>query len=56
MHPYIPHLVNDIEAAHRKDLPLVAKEEPEMTMEEHFKAIDQWVSGIDEHLSVIIVV
>ncbi|MBS1749266.1 MAG: hypothetical protein JST63_05140 [Bacteroidetes bacterium] len=49
MHPYIPHLVNDIEAAHRKDLPLVAKEEPEMTMEEHFKAIDQWVSGIDEH-------
>lgn len=46
MHPYIPHLIADIEAAHRKDAP--QEKEEEKTMEEYFEEIDRWVSGVDE--------
>lgn len=46
MHPYIPPLIADIEAAHRTDFP--PKKERKMTMEEHFEEIDRWVSGVDE--------
>jgi len=42
MHPYIPHLLADIAAAHRTEIP---EEEPEQTIEEHFEAIDRWLSG-----------
>mgnify|MGYP003434066639 FL=1 len=42
MHPYIPHLLADIAAACREDIP---EEETEQTLEEHFEAIERWVSG-----------
>ena len=42
MHPYIPHLLADIAAAHRTAFP---EEETEQTIEAHFEAIDRWVSS-----------
>lgn len=43
MHPFLPHLLSDIAAAHRTE---VADEEATaQTIEEHFEAIDKWVSG-----------
>ena len=42
MHPYIPHLLADIAAAHRTEIP---EEKFPQTMEEHFEEIDKWVSG-----------
>ena len=42
MYPYIPHLLTDIAAAHRAEIP---EEKPPQTMEEHFEEIDRWVSG-----------
>jgi hypothetical protein len=42
MHPYILHLLADIAAAHRTEIP---EEEFSQTMEEHFEEIDKWVSG-----------
>ncbi len=48
MHPYIPHLLADIAAAHRTDIP--HEEEAEQTIEAHFEEIEKWVSGEDaEH-------
>ncbi len=43
MHPYLPHLLADITAAHRTDIP--DEEETEQTIEAHFEAIDRWLSG-----------
>ncbi|MEO8960850.1 MAG: hypothetical protein ABI325_03150 [Ginsengibacter sp.] len=42
MHPYIPHLLTDIAAAHRTEIP---EEIFPQTMEDHFEEIDKWVSG-----------
>lgn len=42
MHPYIPHLLADITAAHRTE---ISEDEPEQTIEEHFEAVDRWLSG-----------
>ncbi|HTN08488.1 hypothetical protein [Agriterribacter sp.] len=42
MHPYLPHLLADIAAAHRTEIP---EEETEQTIEEHLEAADRWVSG-----------
>lgn len=42
MHPYLPHLLADIAAAHRTEIP---EEETEQTIEEHLEAVDRWVSG-----------
>ena len=47
MHPYIPHLLFDIAAAHRTG---ISEEIFSQTMEEHFEEIDKWVSGeLPEH-------
>jgi hypothetical protein len=42
MHPYIPHLLSDIAAAHCTEIP---EEKIPQTMEEHFEEIDKWVNG-----------
>ena len=42
MHPYIPHLLADIEAAQRTEIP---EEKFHQSMEEHFEEIDKWLSG-----------
>lgn len=42
MHPYIPHLLADIAAAHRTEIP---EEEVKQTIKEHFEAVDRWISG-----------
>ncbi len=43
MHPYIPHLLADIEAAQRKNGPFeISKNQ---SIEEHFEEIDRWVNG-----------
>jgi hypothetical protein len=44
MHPYIPHLLADIAAAHCTEIP---EEKIPQTIEEHFQEIDKWVSGED---------
>ena len=40
MHPYLPHLLSDITAAHRTELslPMVAK-----TFEEEMEKIERWL-------------
>lgn len=42
MHPYLPHLLADIAAAHRTEIP---GEISHQTMAEHFEEIETWVSG-----------
>lgn len=42
MHPYIPHPLTDIAAAHRTAFP---GEKFLQTMKEHFEATDRWVGG-----------
>lgn len=42
MHPYIPHLLADIAAAHRTGI--LDEEETEQSIEAHFEAIDRWLS------------
>lgn len=47
MHPYIPHLLADIAAAHRKEIP---EEHISQSIEEHFEEVERWISGEDpEH-------
>lgn len=43
MHPYLPHLLLDIEAAHRTDIP----KEPErkISFEEEMEEIEKWLEG-----------
>lgn len=43
MHPYIPHLIADIKAAHRKEN--LEKENNSQSLEEHFEEIEAWVRG-----------
>lgn len=43
MHPYIPHLIEDIKAAHRAEIP--EKNNTPQSMEEHFEEIEAWVRG-----------
>ena len=43
MHPYLPHLLADIAAAQRTEIP--DEEETEQTIEEYFEAIDRWLSN-----------
>ena len=45
MHPYLPHLLSDITAAHRAEpsLPIVAK-----TFKEQMEEVERWVAGIEE--------
>lgn len=45
MHPYIPHLLADISAAHRTDIP---EEKILQNLEEEFEEIEKWVSKEDE--------
>ena len=45
MHPYIPHLLADITATHRTDIP--DEEATEQTIEEHLEEIEKWLSGED---------
>lgn len=40
MHPYIPHLLDDIARAYRQDVP---KELPALSLEEELEAIDRWM-------------
>lgn len=42
MHPYVRHLLSDITAAHRIEIP---EEKFPQTMEEYFEEIDKWVNG-----------
>jgi hypothetical protein len=42
MHPYLPHFLADIAAAHRTDTP---ETEPPQTIEEHFKEVERWIEG-----------
>ncbi len=44
MHPYLPHLLSDIAAAHCTEMP-----EPEYpkTFEEEMDAVEQWCAGED---------
>ncbi|MBD3627414.1 hypothetical protein [Cyclobacterium sp.] len=42
MHPYIPHLLEDIARAHRNRDSL--KREPLQTIEDEFEAIERWIS------------
>ncbi len=43
MHPYLPHLLSDIAAACREEIP--EKEVRPQTIEEHFEEIERWVEG-----------
>ncbi len=43
MHPYIPHLLADITAAHRTEIPSASK--PPLTFEEEMEEIEKWVEG-----------
>ena len=43
MHPYIPHLLADIHAAHRSQ-DNVAEETPQ-TLEEHMEEVEGWIAG-----------
>ena len=48
MHPYLPHLLNDIAAAHRGEIPV--EEKRPNSFEEEMMEIEKWVSGEDaEH-------
>ncbi|MGF1638834.1 MAG: hypothetical protein ACFCUU_17295 [Cyclobacteriaceae bacterium] len=47
MHPYLPHLLADILAAHNRNVR--NPEPPQKDLEEHFREIDEWISGDSEH-------
>lgn len=44
MHPWLPHLLADITAAQRNEIPVAATEQP-MTFEEEMEEIEKWVEG-----------
>jgi hypothetical protein len=44
MHPYVPHLLDDIRAAHRVEDPSDQYNEPQ-TLEEELKEMERWVAG-----------
>ena len=43
MHPYLPHLISDIKAAHRAEI--FEQENIPQSLEEHFEEIEAWVRG-----------
>ncbi len=43
MHPYLPHLLNDITSAHRQEIP--AEQKQPKTFEEEMEEIEKWVEG-----------
>ncbi|MBC7873321.1 MAG: hypothetical protein H7Y01_04955 [Ferruginibacter sp.] len=43
MHPYLPHLLTDIAAAHRTEIPVEQK--PTISFEEEMEEIVKWVEG-----------
>ena len=43
MHPYIPHLLTDISAAHCKEIPL--KDKAPQSFEEEMEEIEKWLEG-----------
>ncbi|MEO6231277.1 MAG: hypothetical protein ABJB11_20080 [Ferruginibacter sp.] len=43
MHPYLPHLLSDIAAAHRTEIP--AEDKPPLSFEEEMEEIENWVEG-----------
>jgi hypothetical protein len=45
MHPYLPHLLSDITAACRTEIPLVEKRP--ISFEEEMEEIERWVEGED---------
>lgn len=48
MHPYIPHLIADIKAAHRAEIP--EEENISQSLEEQFEEKESWASGdVAEH-------
>ena len=44
MHPYLPHLLSDIAAAFRNEIPNNA-EVPAMSFEEHIAEVENWLEG-----------
>lgn len=50
MHPYLPHLLSDITAAHREEEALTEsyKEAEEFDIEKHLEEVERWVRGEDE--------
>lgn len=44
MHPYIPHLLDDIAKAHRTDIPEPA---PPQTFEQHIEEVERYLEGIE---------
>ncbi|MEX2569508.1 MAG: hypothetical protein WD431_26440 [Cyclobacteriaceae bacterium] len=47
MHPYIPHLLEDIAKAHREDTS--REQESVQTPEDHFEEIERWLSEDPTH-------
>ncbi|MDQ3683525.1 MAG: hypothetical protein M3352_10725 [Bacteroidota bacterium] len=47
MHPYLPHLLADIAAAHRNEIPESGRPQ---TIEEHFEEVERWIEEGDEEL------
>ncbi len=43
MHPYLPHLLTDIAAAYRLEIPSAV--EHSQTVEEHFEEVERWIAG-----------
>lgn len=43
MHPYLPHLLSDIAAAHRIEIP--AEETRPQSFEEHIEEVENWLEG-----------
>lgn len=48
MHPYLPHLLSDIAAAYRSEIPLV-KEQPK-SFEEEMEEIERWWQELNRHI------
>jgi len=45
MHPYLPHLITDITAAHRTEISL--EEKQPISFEEEMEELEKWVEGDD---------
>ncbi len=43
MHPYLPHLLTDITAAHRTEIHVEDQREP--SFEEHISEVENWLEG-----------
>lgn len=47
MHPYIPYLIADIEAAHRVEIPYKSSEVSDI--ENHLEEVERWIAGDVPH-------